>query len=74
MHKCFFESVPIALSLNIMLFLKGLFIECTSALSAFRPLCQKRAWDPIGDGCEPPCGCWGLNSGPLEEQSGALAH
>jgi hypothetical protein len=19
--------------------------------------------------CEPPCGCWGLNSGPLEEQS-----
>jgi hypothetical protein len=21
------------------------------------------------DGCEPPCGCWKLNSGPLEEQS-----
>jgi hypothetical protein len=21
------------------------------------------------DGCEPPCGCWELNSGPLEEQS-----
>ena len=20
-------------------------------------------------GCEPPCGCWELNSGPLEEQS-----
>ena len=20
------------------------------------------------DGCEPPCGCWDLNSGPLEEQ------
>jgi hypothetical protein len=20
-------------------------------------------------GCEPPCGCWNLNSGPLEEQS-----
>jgi hypothetical protein len=20
-------------------------------------------------GCEPPCGCWDLNSGPLEEQS-----
>jgi hypothetical protein len=20
------------------------------------------------DGCEPPCGCWELNSGPLEEQ------
>jgi hypothetical protein len=21
------------------------------------------------DGCESPCGCWDLNSGPLEEQS-----
>jgi hypothetical protein len=21
------------------------------------------------DGCEPPCGCWDLNSGRLEEQS-----
>jgi hypothetical protein len=27
------------------------------------------ASDPITDGCEPPCGCWELNSGPLEEQS-----
>ena len=25
--------------------------------------------DPIRDGCEPPCGCWELNSGPLQEQS-----
>jgi hypothetical protein len=31
---------------------------------------QKRALDPITeDGCEPPCGCGELNSGPLEEQS-----
>jgi hypothetical protein len=30
---------------------------------------QKRASDLIMDGCEPPCGCWNLNSGPLEEQS-----
>jgi hypothetical protein len=35
---------------------------------------QKRASDLITDGCEPPCGCWDLNSGPLEEQSGALTH
>jgi hypothetical protein len=28
---------------------------------------QKRASDPITYGCEPPCGCWKLNSGPLEE-------
>ena len=30
---------------------------------------QKRASDLITDGWEPPCGCWDLNSGPLEEQS-----
>jgi hypothetical protein len=30
---------------------------------------QKRVLDPITDGCEPSCGCWELNSGPLEEQS-----
>ena len=30
---------------------------------------QKRAPDLIIDGCKPPCGCWELNSGPLEEQS-----
>jgi hypothetical protein len=30
---------------------------------------QKRALDPITDGCKPPGGCWELNSGPLEEQS-----
>jgi hypothetical protein len=29
---------------------------------------QKRASDLITDGCEPLCGCWELNSGPLEEQ------
>jgi hypothetical protein len=30
---------------------------------------KKRALDSITDGCKPPCGCWELNSGPLEEQS-----
>ena len=30
---------------------------------------QKRAPDLITDVCEPPCGCWELNSGSLEEQS-----
>ncbi|XP_076403139.1 uncharacterized protein LOC143267692 [Peromyscus maniculatus bairdii] len=29
---------------------------------------QKRASGLITDGCEPPCGSWELNSGPLEEQ------
>jgi hypothetical protein len=30
---------------------------------------QKRASDLITGSCELPCGCWELNSGPLEEQS-----
>jgi hypothetical protein len=33
---------------------------------------QKRASDPITDGCEPPCGCWELNSGSLERAVSAL--
>ncbi|CAO2635687.1 hypothetical protein LEMLEM_LOCUS23230 [Lemmus lemmus] len=36
---------------------------------AFRCLGQKRAPDLITDGCEPPCGCRELNSGPLEDQA-----
>jgi len=38
-------------------------------LPACTPALQKRALDLITDACEPPCGCWELNSGPLEEQS-----
>jgi hypothetical protein len=30
---------------------------------------QKRALNPITDGCKPSCGCWELNSGLLKEQS-----
>ena len=33
---------------------------------------QKRASDPITDDCEPPCGCWELNSGLLEGHLSAL--
>ena len=33
------------------------------------PAGQKRAPDLITDGCESPCGCRELNSGPLEEQA-----
>jgi len=52
-------------------FLKHLFIMYTSYcfLPAYTPAGQKRAPDLIIDGCEPPCGCWELNSGPLEEQT-----
>jgi hypothetical protein len=46
---------------------KDLFILCECTATLFRY--NKRASDPITGGCEPPCGCWELNSGPLEEQS-----
>jgi hypothetical protein len=46
-----------------------LFYLCISALSTCMLAYQKRASDPITDACEPACGCWELNSGPLEEQS-----
>jgi hypothetical protein len=49
-----------------------LFIICKYTVAVFRH--QKRESDLITDGCEPPCGCWDLNSGPLEEQLGALNH
>jgi hypothetical protein len=39
-----------------------------SVLPTYMPAHQKRASNPITDGCEPPCGCWELNLGPLEEQ------
>jgi hypothetical protein len=46
-----------------------LFIMYMSILSLSSDTHQKRASDPVTDGCEPPCGCWELDSGPLEEQS-----
>ena len=30
---------------------------------------QKMSSNPMRDGWEPPCGCWEMNSGLLEEQS-----
>lgn len=44
-----------------------------SALSACTRACQKRAPDHIIGGCGPPCDCWELSSGTLEEQP-VLSH
>ena len=39
-------------------------------ISAYMCACRpERAPDLTTDGCEPPYGCWELNSGPLEEQA-----
>ena len=39
-------------------------IICKYTVAVFRHTRR----DLITGGCEPPCGCWDLNSGPLEEQ------
>jgi hypothetical protein len=45
-----------------------IYLKCRGAWSAYTPAPQKRASGPFIDGCELPCGCWELNSEPLEEQ------
>jgi hypothetical protein len=50
-----------------------LFIICKVHCRCLQTL-QKRVSDFVTDGCEPPCGCWDLNSWPSEEQSGALTN
>jgi hypothetical protein len=40
---------------------------CKYTVAVFRPS-RRGGSDFISDGCEPPCDCWDLNSGPLEEQ------
>ena len=44
-----------------------LFIICRYTAAVFR---QTHQSDLLKHGCEPQCGCWDLNSGPSEEQSG----
>ena len=59
---------------HISFFLKiYLFIICKVHCSCLQTL-QKRVSDLVTDGCEPPCGCWDLNSGLSEEQSGTLTN
>jgi hypothetical protein len=48
--------------LFIYLFIYLLYCRCLQTY-------QKRTSDLITDRCEPPCGCWDLNSRPSEEQS-----
>jgi hypothetical protein len=45
-------------------FFLNLFIYCMKVYYSCLQTPQNRAFD-----CKPPCGCWELNSGPLEEQS-----
>ena len=45
----------------VFVFLRFAYL-CMSAVFGCMPAGQKRASDPITDGCEPLCGCWELNS------------
>jgi hypothetical protein len=54
---------------NFNLKKKDLFIFMYGSTLCSLQTHQKRALDPTTDGCEPPCGCWVLNSEPPEEQS-----
>jgi hypothetical protein len=64
-------SSPPCTSYSTPLFKKDIFIYFmyVSVHCSYLQTHQKRASDPITDGCEAPCGCWELNPGPLEEQS-----
>ena len=52
-----------------LFFPRDLFILCMWVHCHCLQTHQKRTSDSITDGCELSCGCWELNSGPLEEQS-----
>jgi hypothetical protein len=66
--RCQWPCPILVFSFLFLFFKKDLFYVCEYTVALFQTH-QKRASDPITDGCEPPCGCWDLNSGPLEEQS-----
>jgi hypothetical protein len=48
---------------------KDLFYYYTSVHCSCLQTHQKTVSDLITGGCEPPCGCWDLNSGPSEDKS-----
>jgi hypothetical protein len=59
--------IIIFLDLFVVIIIIIIIIMYTVAV--FRCTRRGRKSDLIMGGCEPPCGCWKLNSGPLEEQS-----
>ena len=62
------ETTCSLLTVNSGLFWQNLYLFILYVRMLCLHVHQRRGLDPIPDGCEPPCGCWELNSGPLEEQ------
>jgi hypothetical protein len=58
--------------LLILFFSKTIFGDLFICLFVYEYSISMYSWIPEegieSHGCEPPCGCWELNSGPLEEQ------
>jgi hypothetical protein len=63
-----FECLFLKLYFNYLLypppffFFKDLFIDYMQVHCSCPQTLQKRESDLVTDGCEPPCGCWDLNS------------
>jgi hypothetical protein len=55
-------TVQFCFAFKIYLFTLYMCVHC-----CWLQMHQKRASVPITDGYEKPCGCWDLNSKPLEE-------
>ena len=49
-------------------FLRFIYLLCIQSSVCMYTYSQMMVQDLITDGCDPPCSCWTLNSGPLEEQ------
>jgi hypothetical protein len=65
LYRFVFSITPMIFIPNVLFCF--VFIICKYTVAVFRH--QERESGLVTDGCEPPCGCWDLNSGPLEEQS-----
>jgi hypothetical protein len=51
------------IKIYFVLFFKKIYLLILYIHCCYFQTHQKRALDPITDSCEPPCGCWKLNSG-----------
>ena len=55
---------------NFYLFiLKNIYLFIMHTISAYMCACRPERAPDLITGCEPPYGCWELNSKPLEEQA-----
>ena len=76
-YKCLvkvwpYGKVHVTFFCVLFFFFLKIFILCIWVNCSCLQTHRRRPLDPIVDGCEPPCGGWELNSGPLEEQSVVL--